>query len=287
MSTGEAQEGLSAIFSEVSGNTVIVALDASSISGPEAGLRYMETVVEQAVAGEVNAILGFPGMFKHYRELIGDTASILNLTLSTEGPDHLNKVQVASVAWAQALGLTGVSVHVNTTSPQEGKMLEILGRTAEECHELGMPLLAHMYPRRLDVNGKDDHYTDLQAKDPEAYAKLVRHAARIAADLGADIIKVAFTGDVDTFHTVVESTYGLPVIMAGGSRLSVPKFLHNAYLAMQAGARGVAVGRNFFEHDRIDNRNIVLNALNEVVHNDYEVDDALADAEHRAGSKLS
>jgi DhnA family fructose-bisphosphate aldolase class Ia len=261
---------LARIFDAESHNTVILALDDSAISGPEDGLRDMESAISKGTHDGVNAILGFYGMFRANREVLGETPGILNLTLSTTGPAHLDKVEVGDIEQVAELGLAGVSVHVNTTSPHEGNMLSILGKTARRANQLGIPLLAHMYPRTI-INGKEDHYDDVRKQDPENYAKLVRHGARIAADLGADIIKVPWTGTPDSFHTVTESTYGLPVVMAGGPMTGVMEFLHTAKSAMESGARGIAVGRNFFKQPFIDEDEIVLLALYDIVQRNLDV----------------
>lgn len=281
------RERLAKLFGP-SGNTVIAALDDSAISGPEIGLRDMGLAISTATANGVNAILGFPGMFERYHDLAGDTPGVLNITLSTEGPHHLNKVLIADVEDVDRLGLTAVSVHVNTTSPWEPEQLRILGQTAAKCRELGVPLLAHMYPRTL-TDGREDHYlsdADLVTEGGvEAYAKRVRHAARIAADLGADIIKSPWTGSAESFATVVESTYGLPVVMAGGAKTDVPAFLEKAHAAMEAGARGIAVGRNFFQQEYTGENERILVALYRIVHQGSSVRNALLAAEAIVGSR--
>ena len=279
-----SQTALDKIFDGVSGNTVIVALDASSINGPEDGLRNMDLTIQTARDAGANAILGFYGMFKAYGKALEPTSGILNLTLSTERGDHFRKVQIGRVEQARELGLAAVSVHVNTTSSHEPEMLTILGLTVADATELKMPVLAHMYPRNEGRHSQnmDNYYGDMKQEDPEQYTKLVRHAARIAADLGADIIKVPYTGNAESFRSIVDSTYGLPVVMAGGPRADVSDFLGSAKGAMEAGARGVAVGRNFFEHPGGEGQR-VLTALDGIVHNQLSVEDAI----QYANSKLA
>lgn len=275
-------------FNPDSGNTIIVALDDSAITGPEAELRDMEATITRTAQDGADAVLGFPGLFRRYGDVLrqNNVSGILNLTLSTEGNDHLRKVQVTSVDAVGQLGLAAASVHVNTTAPHEPEMLRTLGQVAEECNKLGIPLLAHMYPRTIK-DGKEYHYEDMREEDPEAYAKLVRHAARIAADLGADIIKAPYTGDADTFHMVVESTYGLPVVMAGGPLTSIPQFLESAQAAMEAGARGIAVGRNFFQQPIKTEGDLVLLALQGMVHDGYNRFDASLKAEGVLAARTS
>ncbi len=98
---------------------------------------------------------------------------------------------MCSVQEAVRLGADAVSVHVNVGAEDEDKMLYTLGRVADECDIYGMPLLAMMYPRGPKIQNEHD-------------PKAVAHAARIGAELGADIIKTNYTGDVDSFKAVVE-----------------------------------------------------------------------------------
>jgi fructose-bisphosphate aldolase/2-amino-3,7-dideoxy-D-threo-hept-6-ulosonate synthase len=99
-----------------------------------------------------------------------------------------------------------------------------------------MPLIAMMYPRGPSI--KNPH-------DPEVVAL----AARAGAELGADIIKTNYTGDPDSFKNVVRGC-PVPVIIAGGPKMkSDSDMLETIEGAMGAGAKGVAIGRNVFQHE--------------------------------------
>ncbi|HWB38887.1 MAG TPA: hypothetical protein VG604_01480 [Candidatus Saccharimonadales bacterium] len=254
----------SPLFDPESGHSLIVALDDSAISGPEGQLRDMGAAISLARSAGANAVLGFAGMFRHFKGEIGDTAGILNLTLSTEGPNHLRKVLVGRVGQAYDLGVKTVSVHVNMTSPFEPEMLGILGQVVTEAGD-DLDVLAHVYPRAITPTGVETHYDDLKKRHPEKYAKMVRHGARVAADLGADIIKVPYTGSPETFATVVESGYGLPIIVAGGPKTRRSELLDSVSGAMQAGARGAAIGRNFFQRGP-EQGGKLLKRLDHIIH---------------------
>jgi len=106
---------------------------------------------------------------------------------------------------------------------------------SERCDFWGMPLVAMMYPRGKGIANPND-------------VEVVAHAARAGAELGADIIKTNYTGDIDSFRTVVEGC-PVPVVIAGGPKTETDmEFLQMIEGAMQAGARGVAIGRNVFQH---------------------------------------
>ena len=107
--------------------------------------------------------------------------------MSNLSPNVNGKVQVCSVQEAIRLGADAVSVHVNIGAQDEDKMLQNLGSVADECDVYGMPLLAMMYPRGPKI--QNEHAADV-----------VAHAARIGAELGADIIKANFTGSIETIQ---------------------------------------------------------------------------------------
>jgi DhnA family fructose-bisphosphate aldolase class Ia len=158
---------------------------------------------------------------------------------------HTRKILTSDVEEAVALGADGVAVHVNITSLYEHEMLALLGRVNKECSRFGMPLFAIMYPRR-EADGRDDNYEELRRSQPEAYAKLVRHAVRVGVELGADLIKTQYTGSLDTFTTVIASACGVPVFIAGGPLVDSSIALRQAVDAVAAGAAGVSFGRNVF-----------------------------------------
>jgi fructose-bisphosphate aldolase/2-amino-3,7-dideoxy-D-threo-hept-6-ulosonate synthase len=136
---------------------------------------------------------------------------------------------------ALKLGADAVSVHINIGSDTEAAQLHFLGMVSERCDFWGMPLVAMMYPRGKDI-------TNPNAQD------VVAHAARAGAELGADIIKTNYTGSTESFREVVAGC-PVPVVIAGGPKTATDlEFLQMIEGAMKAGARGVAIGRNVFQH---------------------------------------
>lgn len=148
-------------------------------------------------------------------------------------------------------------------------MLQTLGYVSEECNKWGMPLLAIMYPRGETAYGEDDNHLDLKKNKPEEYAKLVRHAARVGVELGADIVKTQYTGSTKTFKTVVDGCKPVPVIIAGGPQVSDEKILGNIYGAIQAGGAGICMGRNSFHRE---NTAAFVKAVREIVHYNKNVE---------------
>ena len=160
--------------------TVIVPMDHGVTIGPIQGIVNMQQIINQLLKGGVDAILVHKGIAKHVD--MGNTGLIVMLSgMSNLSPNVNGKVQVCSVQEAIRLGADAVSVHVNVGAQDEDKMLLNLGKVADECDVYGMPLLAMMYPRGPKIQN-------------EHAPEVVAHAARIGAELGADIIKANFTG---------------------------------------------------------------------------------------------
>ncbi len=237
---------LSRIFDHDTGRTIIVPIDDSLIAGPEDGLLNLHAKVSDIASGLPNAVLGFPGHFEQYGDLLRKTAWIFNLTASTTRSCHTRKVQILSVRQAVALGADCVAAHVNITSKYEYEMISMLSRIIEDARNLGMPVLAIMYPRTERADGSDDNHDELKLANPDEYARLVSHCVRVAKDLGAEIIKTQYTGSSKTFKMVVEAAHPIPVAIAGGPLVSPHTALTAAAESISAGGRGISFGRNIF-----------------------------------------
>ncbi len=73
-------------------------------------------------------------------------------------------------------------------------------------------------------------------------------AARAGAELGADIVKVSYTGDQDSFKALVDAC-PRPVVIAGGPKKeTIRAALEMVEDAMACGAAGVALGRNIWQN---------------------------------------
>ncbi len=238
--------------------TVIVPMDHGVTVGPVTGLVNMQEIINKLLQGGVDAVVLHRGVAKHVDT--GNAGLIIHLSGITKlGPDPNNKVQVCSVEEAVRIGAEAVSVHVNVGAEQEDKMLAKLGRVADDCDRYGVPLLAMMYPRGPKI--QNPHAVDV-----------VAHAARLGAELGADIIKTNYTGDAQTFKEVVRGCC-VPVIIAGGPKVeTVREVFQMVHGSIKAGGAGLSIGRNVFQHE---NPTKMVKALSAVVHRDASVDEAL------------
>ena len=237
-------------------------MDHGAGEGPMEGLEDMNLAVKEISEGGANVIIGHMGMgIQAAKYKKPETAFIYHLSVSTRiNPiDTDDKVIVNSVERALSLGADGISVHVNIGSKTESKQLQDLGRIAGQCHKFGLPLLAMMYPRGPGL-------TD----DPKS-VEMVSLAARVGAELGADIIKTYYTGNPDSFSKVCRSC-PVPVVIAGGAKEGDKALFQIIRDSIDAGGSGVSIGRKAFQHEK---RVQAVNVMAKLVHENISVDEAL------------
>lgn len=255
------------ITNRATGRMVIVPMDHGVTSGPLAGLVDLSALVARVAAGGADAVLGHAGLARlgycgHGREI----GLIMHLSASTcLSPDPRCKVLVSSVERALKCGADAVSIHVNLGADDESAMLRDFGQVAMACEEWGMPLIAMVYTRGAKIQSEYD-------------PAVTRHAARVGAELGADIVKVVYTGSPESFREVVAGAGGnqpggVKVVIAGGQRIeSDRQVLETVAGALEAGGAGVSIGRNIFQHARPE---AMVAAVAAVVHRGAGVDEAM------------
>lgn len=229
---------LERILDRNSKKTVLLPLDHGAGMGPIDGLVNLKDAADWAAEGGANAVIGHLGLALHGHRSAGkDVGLILHFSVSTElNPvDGNEKVSVNNVQTALKMGADAVSIHVNFGSETEAEQLRVFGKISTNCIEWGMPLLVMAYPRGPKIQNPNS-------------VENVKLVARVAAELGADIIKVPYTGDPKSFAEVVRGALDVPVVIAGGAKGDDLQALKNVEGAIAAGGAGVAMGRNAFQH---------------------------------------
>ncbi|MBQ4568346.1 MAG: 2-amino-3,7-dideoxy-D-threo-hept-6-ulosonate synthase [Desulfovibrio sp.] len=253
---------LERIINRSNGRTIIVPMDHGVTLGAVDGLLDMREAVNDMAKGGADAVLMHKGLVRCGHRTAGrDIGLIIHLSASTAlSPQGNTKTLVGTVEEGIKHGADCVSVHINLGDPNECQMLADMGRVAEACDNWHMPLLAMVYARGPQI------------KDPYA-PDVVAHCARVGVELGADIVKVPYTGDMESFADVVGACC-VPVVIAGGERMdSTRQLLQIVSDSIKAGGAGISVGRNVFQHpDRVR----LVTALRAIVHEDADVDTALA-----------
>lgn len=231
---------LARLFRANRGRTLIVPLDHSVSSGPIASGANLDTLVGAITANGADAVVLHKGTASHiHPRRFLSAGLIVHLSAGTDlAPDVDEKYPVATVEEALRLHADAVSVHVNLGSDSEARQVSALARAAESCDAWRMPLVAMVYLRGPRIVHSDD-------------PALLAHAAILASDLGADLVKIPFARSSAAMADVVASC-PIPVLAAGGMRLTDESDLL-AYVqeVYRSGAVGMAIGRNLFERSDV------------------------------------
>lgn len=249
------------IFDRKTKRTIIIPMDHGMSEGTIKGLEDMAAMVDSVAIGGANAIIEHTGMISAGHRQYGiDIGLIIHLSGGTSlSPDPNRKVLVSSVERAIKMGADGVSIHINIGADDEPEMLQDAHKAIESAREWGMPLLAMMYSRGKKIT--DEH-------NPE----VVNIAVRVGAELGADIVKTNYTGDIDSFREIVNGC-PVPVIIAGGPKMNTEiDVFYMIYESIQAGGSGVAMGRNVFQ---AEDPTKMVNAISLLVHHNYTVEEVI------------
>lgn len=251
--TGKARR-LARFFGEVSQRTVLVPIDHALTLGPLNGLHRLDHLLEALVDGLADGVIAHMGVLKAHGELIRALPFMLQMSGSTNlGRFPESKVVVRTLDSAVRMGVDAVSIHVTVGGPDESRMLQDLGHMVDQCDRIGMPLLAMMYPA-----------ASLSFGTAEDETRVLCHLARMAQEVGADLVKIPHPRFGASLNPVVE-VCEIPILVGGGAKQPLDSVLRQITAAMAAGASGVALGRNVFQ--RADVRES-LSQVRAVVHSD-------------------
>jgi len=250
---------LSQIINKKSGKQVCIAMDHSPAIGPVKGLIDPVEAIKNVCAGKPDTLFTHYGVIRKSLPVLLEARLPFLLSISTAttmSPDPTHVFLVDSVLHAVQIGASGVSMRIFVGAEHEIDMLENLAFVISESEQYGMPVMAMMYPY-----GQENDY------DPSC----LKHAARLGAEMGVDIVKTYYSGDAETFKEVTDSC-PVPVVMSGGAKTKNPvDFLASLKGAMEGGALGVAVGRNVWQHEEPRK---MISAVNNVVHENMGAQEA-------------
>ncbi len=236
--------------------TVTVPLIHGVGMGPIQGIEDIKNTVDVVSLGGANAVILHKGIVAAgHRHSGKDIGLIIHLTATLENG---KQTLVTDVEEAVTIGADAVSVRVNVGGPDEEAMLKLLGKVSRDASRWGMPLFALMDPGSV--------------KDNEKQLKNLMRAARVGAEMGADLVRLPYSGSAETFKEVV-SVCPIPLVAIGGEKKAREEdFLEMVFAVMQAGASGVSAGRNIFQYKKPGN---MIKAISQIVHKGFSVSKAM------------
>ena len=248
------------------GRAMILAYDQGFEHGPRDFLEYpksgtFEYILDIARRGRFTGIVLHAGLAEKFESEIRE--SKVPLILKLNGTSELNteddpySPQLYSVEDAVELGATAVGYTVYSGSKYEDEMQKEFSKIIREAHSKGIPVIGWMYPRgkslfdrrstskTLKMALEEQEKTNVAIDETPS---IVAYGARIGLELGADIVKVKYTGSPESFRWVVQSAFPTKVVMSGGPMTKTDEeFLSRVEDVLTAGAAGLAVGRNIWQ----------------------------------------
>lgn len=228
---------------------LVVAFDHAFVLGPIPGTREARNQIANFLEARVDGLLLNIGLMRACADAFVpgySTGLIARLdwtsmwkALAEGGNGELRSCMLAKPEEALRNGADAVLTYmVIGTGDTEFEAKEIArnAEVARECERVGIPFMVESLARGKAIENPSD-------------PKWLELHTRMAAELGADVIKTDYTGVPDTMRKVVEGC-PIPILVLGGSRDSTDEGALNVIRgAMQAGAAGVFFGRNVFQAD--------------------------------------
>lgn len=250
------------LFNTDSGKTLIIALDHAIAHGVLPGIERIDETLKMVVEAQPNAVILHKGIAENcFYNHAGRVSLVMKMDSFT--PFHPNfDAPIAEIEEAVRLGADALAVGVTIGSDRQADLLTRLARFTREAELMGMPVATHIYPRGNLIKASERYK-----------AKNVAYAARVAIELGVDIIKTFYTGSAESFAKVIEAAAPGKVLVAGGAKLAnVVEIFQTTRDAIDVGAKGVAYGRNVWQ---CKNPTKIVCLLKKIIHQGLSVDKAI------------
>lgn len=242
---------LSRIIRPETGRTVMLAVDHGYFLGPTSGLEEPAKTIEPLI-NYADTLMLTRGVLRSSVDAATDVPVVLRVSGGTSILGNLaDEGTTVSMKDALRLNVAGVALSIFVGSEIERKTLLALADLINEAEEYGVPVLA------VTAVGKD------MVRD----ARYLGLACRIAAELGAHIVKTYYCED---FEKVVKSC-PVPIVVAGGKKIPERDAMELSYNAVREGAVGVDMGRNIFQSDHPV---AMIKTVREIVHNNMKPKEA-------------
>jgi fructose-bisphosphate aldolase, class I len=234
------------LFDE-SGHSVVIAMDHGFMGRPR-GFEDPLTLIRAVVGANPDGLILTAGMVRHAAMLIsgrnspGIVMAMDQLIHEQENSTGFTVAHRPLVSVDEALRLGADVAKTMLVMGQESRVAQAeniayLASMAEQCRRYEIPIMIEPYLHGPKV-----------PTDPEARGACLADGARIALEVGADILKLEYTGDKASFKAVVDAS-PVPVFILGGpKRPTQRETLADVVDAAECGAMGLTIGRNVWQH---------------------------------------
>jgi len=228
-------------FLGVTGTFTVMPIDHGLVFGRIPGLENVWDVAALARNAQFDALLVNPGIAEGLSREWGDAEP--KLIVAVDGvfgvdgnDDGVAVTRVASVLRAVEAGAAAVKVMCpwHQSNRLKARVIGVVAEVIEEARKSDIPVVVE------PTAGLNTSRCEIDA---------ARDAARIARELGADVVKIAYPGEVGRMRELCEELR-VPVAVMGGptrGRDGVFGLVNEVSEALQGGASGIIVGRRVWQ----------------------------------------
>jgi class I fructose-bisphosphate aldolase len=238
------------------GRSVVLPADHGSMLGRVAGLEDPVGLIERFMSLDIDGFLLGPGVIQRTAELFAHRdapARLLTIDTYWREGDRGEHVLMTTLERAVRLGVDAVKVLMpwDVSPAERAARAALIGAVIAAADPLGMPVMVEPIC--------------LAAPRPSDAVKIEGDGCRMAAELGADIIKVMYPEDPELLAAWCRELEA-PVVILGGPAQGTPDELCDMVsAAVAAGARGITIGRRVWQRP-IEEATEVLARLSSIVH---------------------
>lgn len=222
-------------------NVIFLAYDQGLEHGPTKDFNDKNVdpnyIIDIAKKGKFDGLIVQKGIAEKYSKEIKKSG--IDLILKLNGKTSIKKgepisTQIATVKEAVKLGAKGVGYTIYIGSEHEGEMFSEFEKIQRKAHKKGLFVIAWIYPRGKAVKN-------------DTSKEMMSYATRTGLELGADIVKIKASKNIEHIKWAIKSAGKTKVVIAGGGKLKEKEFLQQIKLEKKAGVYGFALGRNIWQ----------------------------------------
>ncbi len=234
------------------GKSLTLAFDHGNWGANTQGMADPAATLREAVAAGIDAVLTTVGQAMNFGDVISRIGLAVNMDDLVDDPTY-------AVDQAMAIGADMGKVIAYPGSETDAHSVQKAHRLSAICRSRSFPLMIEPIPHSFESKG---HHTE----------EKIGMAARQAAEVGADLLKIQYTGDVETFRRVLAPLFRPAIVLGGPNRGDIRAVLTDVHGALACGAVGIAIGRNIWAHEHPAK---VIAAMAVLIHGNGTVDEAM------------
>jgi DhnA family fructose-bisphosphate aldolase class Ia len=234
------------------GKSLCLAFDHGIVGMNTGGMATPEKTLRECVAAGADAILTTVAQAIEFGEIIKNVGLAINL-------DHYYGDPTPLVDQALAIGADFGKVICYTGPEGEEQTLHKAYLLSAICRLKNFPLMIEPIPGNFENKAQ---HTPLN----------IGVAGRQGAELGADVVKLQYSGDTESFQTIMDAIFKPVIVLGGPNRGDIRGVLTDVHGAISCGAVGIAIGRNIWAHETPAK---VIAAMNVIIHGGGTVDEAM------------